>query len=187
LSAHDTQGGERGMGPGRGAGEPTEDELRAAYEAELSRLTTTDMMAQAAVSLLNIGAHRLAPPSAPAPGEAGATGAGQGAGGSADGAQPDLEQARDAIDGVKALLDILERRIPRELGPLRDALSRLQMAYAREMPAGVAGATAGAPGQPPGGAEAPPAPGESQPAQEGQRPDGPGPAESSGRLWVPGR
>jgi len=27
----------------------------------LSRLTTTDMMAQAAVSLLNIGARRLAP------------------------------------------------------------------------------------------------------------------------------
>jgi hypothetical protein len=155
-----------------GQGEPSEEEIRAAYEAELSRITATDMMAQAAVSLLNIGARRLGPPSGdgeaePAPGR-------------------DLEQARDAIDGAKALLDILERRIPQELGPLRDALSRLQMAYAREI-------QPGAPGNAPdtsGGAgekgAAQPGPGES-PQQQGESPPGPGPAESSGRLWVPGR
>ncbi len=40
---------------------------------------------------------------------------------------------RDAIDGVRALLAILERSIPQELRPLRDALSQLQMAYAREV------------------------------------------------------
>jgi hypothetical protein len=196
LSAHDTAGqatGDRGpeqqaTGPGASPSEPGasppqgEDELRAAYEAELSRITATDMMAQAAVSLLNIGAHRLAPAASA-----------QAQGGDRDPAGPerDLEQARDAIDGAKALLDILERRIPRELGPLRDALSRLQMAYAREIqPAAGAPAqsSAGASGgQPqPAGAESKPDGGQQAPGQ-GEQPSGPGPAEASGRLWVPGR
>ena len=166
MSAQDATGGAGAHGPGEG--EPSEEEIRAAYEAELSRITATDMMAQAAVSLLNIGARRLGPPG------------GDRDPGQADGR--DLEQARDAIDAVKALLDILERRIPQELGPLRDALSRLQMAYAREIqPAGAA--TSGAPG---GEGPAQPGGGE-QPPQEGERRPGPGPAESSGRLWVPGR
>ena len=162
---------------------PSEDELRAAYEQELRRITATDMMAQAAVSLLNVGALRL-----------GAPGGGQG---SEQGARPerDLEQARDAIDGARALVGILERRIPQELAPIRAALSQLQMAYAREVqtgpgesPAPTATPGAGAPatsaptGEQAGGTE--PAP---QSTQEGERPPGPGPAESSGRLWVPGR
>jgi hypothetical protein len=168
---------------GAGApGEPSEEELRAAYEAELSRITATDMMAQAAVSLLNIGARRLGPP----PEAQGQEGAGA--------VQRDLEQVRDAIDGARALLEILERRIPRELGPLRDALSRLQMAYAREVqPAtGEAQATAEQPGAPTS-----PSPAQGEPAGSGQeqggepaggrKQDGPGPAEASGRLWVPGR
>jgi hypothetical protein len=161
---------------GPGGGEPTEEELRAAYEAELSRLTTTDMIAQTAVSLLNLGARRLAPPSE-------------------DPARPserDLEQARDAIDAVRALLDILERRIPQELRPLRDALSRLQMAYAQELgppstqPSGAESGDAGASGEPGAGGAASPAGGESAPEAD-EQPPGPGPAESSGRLWVPGR
>jgi len=163
------------MPPGQGAGEPSEEELRAAYEAELNRITTTDMMAQSAVSLLNIGATRLAP-----------AGEGQDPGHP----QRDLEQARDAIDGVKALLEILERRIPQELGPLRDALSRLQMAYARELQPGgeAAAAAAGQPSSPAQPASAPQSPTQpSQPAQSGSDKPGPGPAESSGRLWVPGR
>jgi hypothetical protein len=153
--------------------EPSEEELRAAYEAELARITATDMIAQAAVSLLNIGAHRMGPPPA-APG--------QEQPGAQDGR--DLEQVRDAIDAARALLEILGRRIPQEIAPLRDALSRLQMAYAAEMGAGT---------------EAPAGPGAPQPAASPQQPapagepqaeqdkDGPGPAESSGRLWVPGR
>jgi hypothetical protein len=175
LSAYEQAG--EAMRPGQGAGEPSEEELRAAYEAELSRITTTDMMAQSAVSLLNIGATRLAP-----------------AGDGQDPNQPqrDLEQARDAIDGVKALLEILERRIPQELGPLRDALSRLQMAYARELQsAGGAPAPAAGAGHPPSPAQPasePQSPTQpSQPAQPGSDQPGPGPAESSGRLWVPGR
>jgi hypothetical protein len=171
-------GGQHAAEPG---GEPSEEELRAAYEAELSRLSTTDVMAQAAVSLLNLGARRLAPV-AEEPG-----------GGASPHTERDLEQARDAIDAVRSLLKILERRIPQEVRPLRDALSRLQMAYAREVGPGAAAAGS----QPTGGTGAGP---QGQPAGAGQdrgsddrepaqqdRPPGPGPAESSGRLWVPGR
>jgi hypothetical protein len=148
-------------------GEPSEDELRAAYEAELSRVSVTDVIAQTAVSLLNLAARRIAPG---APGQP------------AEPSAEELEQARDAIDGVRALLEILDRRIPAEVRSLRDALSQLQMAYAAKAQA-AGGAPADAPEQ------TPPAPGqEAKPAGEGEGGDsGPGPAESSGRLWVPGR
>jgi hypothetical protein len=172
-----------GAGPGETPGQPSEEELRAAYEAELSRITSADMMLQAAVSLLNIGSHRLAP-RAPAP-----------AGGEGASAEPpaagDLEQVRDAIDGVTALLEILERRLPNELRPLRDALSQLQMAYAREIqasgatPPGPAEPAAAEPQAPPGTAAAERQGQPDRPAEQGST--GPGPAESSGRLWVPGR
>ncbi len=182
-------------------GEPSEEELRAAYEAELSRITTTDMIAQATISLLNLGARRLAPA---------AEGAPEGAGGQ------DLEQVRDAIDAVRALMGVLERRIPQELPPLRDALSRLQMTYAQEVQrapaaagppqpgaghgegAETGGSSGPAPesggggdsgeGQDPGGQAPPgtqPPPGAQPPPDDEQH--RPGPAESSGRLWVPGK
>ena len=77
--------------------QPSEEELRAAYEEELSRITSADLALQAAVSLLNIGGRRL--------------GLSTAAGEPADGGR-DLEQVRDAIDGVRALLVILERRRP---------------------------------------------------------------------------
>jgi hypothetical protein len=144
-------------------GQPSEEELRAAYEAEMSRITSADMILQATVSLLNIGGYRL--------------GLSPGGEEPAGGAR-DLEQVRDAIDGARALMPILERRQPGELRPLRDALSQLQMAYARE-------AGSGAPAQPPV-APPPAAAGQEPPATAG-KPGGPGPAESSGRLWVPGR
>ncbi len=189
-----------GSGPAGPAGsgqQPSEEELRAAYEAELARITSTDMILQAAVSLLNVGSYRLMP--TPAAGaEAGV----------APGAGRDLEQVRDAIDGVRALLEILERRVPSEVRPLRDALSQLQMAYAREVQAGGGEPSASAAEPEQGGGQAPPADGSTGPSggapgapggsSSGQTPgqgpapgdqgqSGPGPAESSGRLWVPGR
>jgi len=44
---------------GGAAGAPSEEELRAAYEAELLRITPAEVMLQSAVSLLNIAARRL--------------------------------------------------------------------------------------------------------------------------------
>jgi hypothetical protein len=174
--------GPGGGGPGA-PGQPSEEELRAAYEAELSRITTADMMLQAAVSLLNIGSYRLAPrPPAAAGGPVGG----------APEAGRDLQQVRDAIDGVRALLEILERSMSDELGPLRDALSQLQMAYAREVQS--SGGEPGAGGGEQGGErpQGTPAGEASQGQGEAEQPgepgsSGPGPAESSGRLWVPGR
>jgi hypothetical protein len=165
--------------------QPSEEELRAAYEAELSRITSADMILQSAVSLLNLGGRRLGL----APGSEG---------------ERDLGQVRDAVDGVRALLEILERSAPaEELRPLRDALSQLQMAYARAAQEG--GADASAAARQPGAQQGaqPPAPEPGTPAGEGapgpspaaNRPADPpaegkpgaGPAEASGRLWVPGR
>jgi hypothetical protein len=144
---------------------PTEEELRAAYEAELSRVTVTEMIMQMAASLLNMGARRMGLlPTAPG-----------------QPPQRDLLQAQDAIDGVRGLLEVLERRAPQECRPLRDALAQLQLAYARE--------AKDAPSHP--AEDAPPAPaappaGDNQPQRPADE-SGPGPAESSGRLWVPGR
>jgi hypothetical protein len=78
----------------------------------------------------------------------------------------DLGQVEAAIDAVQGLLAVLERRGRQEVRPLRDALAQLQLAYARER----TGAPAGAP-------------------PEGATPEAedPGPAQRSGRLWVPGQ
>jgi len=171
------------------AGEPTEEQLRAAYAAELSRVTSADMILQAAASLLNIGAYRL-----------GLLNPEDTAAGAGAGADPrDMEQVRDAIDAVRGLLEVIERSHPQEVPPLRQALSQLQMAYAREVRAGASPAPAGAaapepadaggpPGQPGAAASEPAA--KPTPQPQGESPGGqhrPGPAESSGRLWVPGR
>ena len=88
---------------------------------------------------------------------------------------------RDAIDGVKALLGILERSMPQELRPLRDALSQLQIAYAREVArrAQLGGAGAAASGHGPAGGKD----SAGRPRSARRRP---GPAQASGRLWVPG-
>jgi hypothetical protein len=151
------------QGAGQAQGQLSEEELRAAYEAEMSRISSADMILQAAVSLLNIGGYRL--------------GLSSGQDQPADGVR-DLEQVRDAIDGARALLPILERSKPNEMRPLRDALSQLQMAYARE-----AGASAPADQA---GVQAPVAAKQQAPVAS-KKPDGQGPAQSSGRLWVPGR
>ena len=175
-------------GPAAGAsGQPSEEELRAAYEAELKRITTTDVILQTAVSLINLAGRRL---------------------GRVAGAEDerDLEQVRDAIDAVRGLVPVLERRAGGpEMAPLREALSQLQMAYASDAQGAGAGGPAeggaaersgvgGGEGSGVGGGEG--SDGEdagSGGGEEGsgsqERPaeQGPGPAQSSGRLWVPGQ
>jgi hypothetical protein len=179
MSTPDDMGTEGGLGAQHG--QPSEEELRAAYEAELARISSADMILQSAASLLNIGGLRLGlvPDSK---------------------VERDLEQVRDAIDGVRALLPILERHGqvgPHQLRPLREALSQLQMAYTRELQNETTSPGAAAAAEPAQGAEQPtggqpPAgqPASGQPAKKPEEPaggEGPGPAESSGRLWVPGR
>jgi hypothetical protein len=166
--------GEPGSAASQQSAAPSEEQMRAAYEAELSRIASVDLALQAAASLLNIGAHRL-----------GLTGASAPAG---PPAPEDLVQVRDAIDAVRGLLPVIERSAPAELRPLRDALSQLQMAYSRILQAAPAPATPAAEQGTPV-ATPPPAPatGEAPPSAAAEDKPGPGPAESSGRLWVPGR
>ncbi len=124
----------------------TEEEMRA-IEAEMERLSVDDVLLQTLVTLINLGARKagLGTP----PGEA----------------EPkrDLEQTREAIDGARALLPLLEAKHGQELATIKNALSQLQMAYVQ-----LSGGT--------------PAPEPAAPKEPGT-----GPAQSSGRLWVPGQ
>jgi hypothetical protein len=124
----------------------SEDELRA-IEAEMEKLTVDDVLLQTLVTLINLGARKAGlaePPGDQAP-------------------KRDLEQTRQAIDGARALLPLLEPRHGAQLGPVKDALSRLQMAFVQ-----LSGGTA-------------------EPKPESPKADEPGPAQKSGKLWVPGQ
>ncbi len=129
----------------------SDEELRAAYEAELARIRVDDVLIQTVVSLLNLGARR-----AGLTGEAGAE-------------APDWDQVRLAVDGTRALLPLIEPALGPDAKQVRDALSQLQLAFARS------GAKAPAPEAAERDPETPPKPGD------------PDSAVSSGRLWVPGQ
>jgi hypothetical protein len=144
--------------------QPSEEELRAAYEAEVKKIRVEHVLLENVVSLINLGMRR--------------TGLSKG---TED--ERDVEQVRLAIDAIRSMLPLLERTAPEQVKPVRDALSQLQLAFVK-----IGGAQA------PGGAEsqeATPAGGESRPAPEPttQEPksEEPGPAQRSGRLWVPGQ
>ncbi len=84
--------------------------------------------------------------------------------------EQDLGQTRMGIEAVRALLPLVEQALGAEQArPIRDALTQLQMAYVRAV-----------------GSDAPDAPPTPEAASE-QPGEGPGPAQRSGRLWVPGQ
>jgi hypothetical protein len=125
--------------------QPSEEEIRA-LEAEMEKLTVDDVLLQTLVTLLNLGARKA---------------------GLVEGATADLPQVKAAIEGARALLPLVEPQHAQELGPVKDALSQLQMVYVQKS----------------GGQPAPP----EEPKREEAKPEGPGPAQKSGRLWVPGQ
>lgn len=187
---HESEPAAADTGAMPGGQQPSEDELRAAYEQELNRVSSAELMLQFAVSLLNLAGRRLGLAAAGPEGERADTAGGR-----------DLEQVREAIDGVRALFSVLERRFAKDLGPLRDALSQLQLAYARELQASAAdspsageqgageqgAAEQGAPSKGAGGEQAAAAHAQKAGPEQGPETHPPGPAEASGRLWVPGR
>lgn len=167
--------------------EPSEEELRAAYEAELKRLRVEHVLLDNVVALINLGMRRT---------------------GLVPGAEDERDpgQVRLAIESIRALLPMLEQAAPDQVAPIRDAVSQLQMAYVKMggQPAAPAGEGAGAPGPggPGPGAPGPGAPGAGGPGAGGSgaapgagappepeppKPGEPGPAQRSGRLWVPGQ
>src|SRR5215217_4198711 len=88
--------------------EPSEEQIQA-FEEQLKRLRVEDVLVQTLVTFVNLGARRL-----------GLTGEPE---------SRDLDQAKLAIEGARALMPLVPGE---ELGPIRDALSQLQMAFARE-------------------------------------------------------
>jgi hypothetical protein len=143
--------------------EPSEEELRAALEEQMRRITVQDVLIQTVVTLINLGGRRL-----------GLAGPPEQAG------EKDVEQARLAIEGARALLPLLPQE---QMGPVRDALSQLQMAYAQEASAPSAGpASQGeTAGNEEAGSESPQPPSEpsSSPADEAER------AKARSKIWTP--
>ena len=119
-----------------GEGQPTEEEMRAQLEEEIRKVRVEDVVLQSVVSILNLSARRIAKDD-----------------------ERDLAQAKVGIDAATALLEL----VPEEAqAQLRQAVSELQLLYAKH---------AGEGGEAPEPAETPKAP-------------GPKPGDSG--LWTPG-
>jgi len=137
--------------------------MRAALEQQMAQLRVDDLLVQTAASLVNLTARRIGKPD-----------------------EQDLEQGRQGIDALSALAEVLPAEFAAQV---KNALTELQMLYAREAGGGA--------GEAPGGDEGgdPPATGEGGapgPGQGGQPAGGPPPPAPGGgaadpppRLWTP--
>ena len=90
-----------------------EAEMIAELQAELDRLKVSDLLLQTVYTISSLGYHRLS------------------------GENKDLEQARLAIEALKALLPVLEGAVPEEATrDFRQVLTNMQLAYASAAEAG---------------------------------------------------
>jgi hypothetical protein len=128
-------------GPGEAQQPPTEEEMQRALEEQLRRVRVQDLLLESVASILNLSARRIAKQD-----------------------EQDLEQGRIGIEAVRAVVGLLE---PEAQAQVREALSQVQMLYARE-----SGGEEG--GSPPEGGGTPP-PQEPEPPQQ-----------PPSRLWTPG-
>jgi hypothetical protein len=153
-----------GSGPeGPAGGQPSEEEIRAALDEQMRQLRVEDLLLQSAASLVNLTARRIAKED-----------------------ERDLQQAAIGIEAIRALAGL----IPGDAGAqVRNALSELQVLYAREgdrsgEKAGGEAEGSEAAGE---GAPSPEGGGASPPPQGGQRaPRGPAKgSEPPPRLWTP--
>jgi hypothetical protein len=84
-----------------------ERELVEQLEAELGRLKVSDLLLQTVYTISSLGYHRLS------------------------GENRDLEQARLAIEALKALVPVLEGAVPEEaVRDFNQVLANMQLAYA---------------------------------------------------------
>jgi hypothetical protein len=104
--------------------EAEQEELQRRLEEQLRKVRVQDLLLESVVSILNLSARRI---------------------GKED--ERDLDQARVGIEAVRAVLDLIDPE-PRE--QVREALSQVQMLYAREAQGGGGEEPGG------GGAERPP-------------------------------
>ena len=126
--------------PGAGQAPPEgadEEELRRRIEEQLRKVRIQDLLLESVVSIANLTARRITKED-----------------------ERDLEQARVGIDAMTAVVDLLE---PEPGKQVRNAISELQVLYAKHAQ---------------GGGEAPPGEG------EGPRPEPP-PTPGDSGLWTP--
>jgi hypothetical protein len=126
-------------GPQEAEEAPSEEEIRRRLEEQVRDLRVQDVLLQSVVSLINLSSRRIAKED-----------------------ERDLEQARVGIDAVRAVVDLLD---PEPAEQVRNALSELQMVYAREA----------------GGGEDTPA---EEPGEQSPKPEPP-PDQPGGKLWTP--
>jgi hypothetical protein len=91
--------------PQQSEGQPTEEEMRAQLEEEIRNVRVEDVVLQSVVSILNLSARRIAKDD-----------------------ERDLEQAKIGIDAGRALVDLVK---PDAQPQLRQAISELQVLYAK--------------------------------------------------------
>ncbi len=117
---------------------PSEEELAAAYEAQLKQLRVEDVVLQTVVSMLNLGGRKagLAP-------------------GTED--ERDVAQVGLAVEAARALLPLVESQLGPDAATLREALSQLQLAFVR-----LGGTGEPSEGEPPAGGAAPQQPPQGQ-------------------------
>jgi hypothetical protein len=133
---------EQQSGPESTGGQQLSDEeLRAQLEDEIRRVRVEDVILQSVVSILNLSARRIAKDD-----------------------ERDLEQAKVGIDAGRALVDLVK---PEAQPQLRQAISELQVLYAKH--AGEGPAEGGG--------------GEEKPDQGGSGPERP---KGDSGLWTPG-
>jgi hypothetical protein len=128
-------------------GDPGDADMRAALAQELLRMRPRDLLAQTAVMLANQAAVRM---------------------GLASPEHVDRDQAREAIDALAGVVELLAPLVPpEELEALRSDLAQLRMAFVQSQGA------------------APRAGAEGKPAAPGPAADD-GPAEERPSIWTPG-
>ena len=89
--------------------QPSEEELRERLEAELRNLKVSDVLLQTCYTISSLGYAKLAGPEE----------------------ERDLEQARIAIEALRALAPVLEGAVPAELTrDLGQVTANMQLAYA---------------------------------------------------------
>ena len=94
-------------------GEPTQEELLEQLEAELRKLKVSDVLVQTVFTLSSLGFQKLA--------EEGR----------------DLEQARLAIEALRALVPVLEGTLPAEaIRDFNQKVANLQLSYAKAVGGG---------------------------------------------------
>jgi hypothetical protein len=124
---------------------PSDEELQQRLEEQIKKVRVQDLLLESVASILNLSARRI---------------------GKED--ERDLEQARVGIEAVRSVLELID---PEPRQQVREALSQVQMLYAREAGGGEGEAPEGA------GEAAEPSPGGPAPEPPtGERPSG---------LWVP--